>query len=103
MNLEELQWEGLTLPGPGRQPVRSLEPLERTWVWSLGLEAVQIGEESLLYRHISHPSLSEISFSIRFLTFIGVGRPTDRVVSSKGRHLKSFLYPPHSTFRRSHW
>lgn len=24
------------------------------------------------------------------------------LVSSKGRHLKSFLYPPHCTLRRSH-
>jgi hypothetical protein len=31
-----------------------------------------------------------------------VGRPGAKLVSSKGRHLKSFLYPPHWTLRRSH-
>lgn len=32
-----------------------------------------------------------------------MGLPGARLVSSNGRHLKSFLYPPHCTFRRAHW
>lgn len=57
----------------------------------------------LLYQHYQS-SLRSImdSYIIPLLGFVAVGRPTARLVSSKGRHLKSFLYPPHSTFRRSH-
>jgi hypothetical protein len=37
-----------------------------------------------------------------FLALVTVGRPEAKLVSSNGRHLKSFLYPPHWTFRLSH-
>lgn len=38
-----------------------------------------------------------------FLALAAAGRPGARLVSSKGRHLKCFLYPPHGTLRLSHW
>lgn len=38
-----------------------------------------------------------------FFALAAVGRPTAKFVSSNGRHLKSFLYPPQVTFRRLHW
>lgn len=37
-----------------------------------------------------------------FLALVTVGRPEAKLISSNGRHLKSFLYPPHWTFRLSH-
>lgn len=59
--------------------------------------------EEWLDQHYQSPlSLIMASYILPFLGFVAVGRPTARLVSSKGRHLKSFLYPPHSTFRRSH-
>jgi len=38
-----------------------------------------------------------------FAGLMAGGGPTAKLVSSKGRHLKFFLYPPHDTLRRSHW
>lgn len=52
------------------------------------------------YRRVN----SGLKFSRSVLPFLGftVGRPVVKLVSSNARHLKSFLYPPHFTFRRSH-
>ena len=43
------------------------------------------------------------TYDLPFLALGTVGRPEVMLTSSNGRHLKSFLYPPHWTFRLSHW
>lgn len=81
--------------------VQSLEESERSGqFWR---QRKLVGTKSLLkkiYEYImSNPHGTR---DLLFLALVTVGRPEAKLTSSNGRHLKSFLYPPHWTFRLSH-